>query len=243
MILCINTCKLFGGDLYLFCVLLLLKWEMIQFDPMWLLFYSTELKPAHTLPTYIDKHMLVWSMTRPQNGRKSVGARDTTIRSLAILAVDNPRIWYVFGWLNYHQTFLAEKKLFRRLKLGRPSLPGNNQLRNVPCLRCKLQHSVSTIENIENTKRLRGDGLTDLWLFIVAYIVHDSLVSQVWCFEDLMVSPVGSFMEISNPTEDSLPKWHLGSFSFADASWVRFTEGVSWQRLLQLWTFGRGSQV
>ena len=46
-----------------------------------------------------------------------------------------------------------------------------------------------------------------------------------------MVSPVGSFMFCPNPTEDSLPKWHLGSFSFADASWVRFTEGVSWQRL------------
>ena len=156
--LCINTCKPFGGDLYVFCVLLLL---LMGDDPIWshvttIVFNRVETSTYFTdLHRWKKKHMLVWSMTRPQNGRKSVGARDTTIRSLAILAVDNPRIWFVFGWLNYHQTFLAVKKAVSAAQIGRPSLPGNNPLRNVSCLRYKLQHSVSTIEN---TKRLRGDG-------------------------------------------------------------------------------------
>lgn len=136
MILCINTCKLFGGDLYLFCVLLLLKKGD---DPIWshvttILFNRVETGTYFTdLHRWIKKHMLIWSMTRPQNGRKSVGARDTTIRSLAILAVDNPRIWYVFGWLNYHQTFLAVKKAVSAAQIG-PSKSSGEQ----PVAKCVL---------------------------------------------------------------------------------------------------------
>ncbi len=48
------------------------------------------------------------------------------------------------------------------------------------------------------------------------------LVSQVSWFEGLT-------RWISNPTEDYLPQWHLGSISFAYATWVGFAEGVSWQ--------------